>query len=138
MESFDAIVIGAGFCGLGAGAALRAKGVTRFAILEQGGEVGHFWTRTYDRIHLHSAFHDLPDDGGCAARLRDLPARATSCSTTSAATPSATGWRRTCASARASRASRASSHALGGRRRVAARDQRGHRCARATSPSPPR
>lgn len=63
-ERFDVLVIGAGFCGLGAGAALRARGVSRFAILEQGGEVGHFWTRTYDRIHLHSAFHDLPDDGG--------------------------------------------------------------------------
>ena len=67
-EPLDAIVIGAGFCGLGAGAALRARGVRRFAILEQGGEVGHFWTRTYDRIHLHSAFHDLPDDGGLRRR----------------------------------------------------------------------
>ena len=67
-EPVDAIVIGAGFSGLGAGAALRAKGVRRFAILEQGGEVGHFWTKTYDRIHLHSAFHDLPDDGGLRRR----------------------------------------------------------------------
>jgi len=64
----DVVVIGAGFCGLGAGAALRARGVRRFEILEQGGQVGHFWTRTYDRIHLHSAFHDLPDDGGLRRR----------------------------------------------------------------------
>src|SRR5262245_14084411 len=63
-ETLDAVVIGAGFCGLGAGAALRARGVSRFAILEQGERTGHFWTRTYDRIHLHSAFHDLPHDGG--------------------------------------------------------------------------
>lgn len=63
-DRYDAVVVGAGFCGLGAGAALRARGTRRFAILEQGGEVGHFWTKTYDRIHLHSAFHDLPDDGG--------------------------------------------------------------------------
>ena len=68
-EPLDALVIGAGFCGLGAGAALRARGVERFAILEQGGEVGHFWTKTYDRIHLHSAFHDLPDDGGLRRRF---------------------------------------------------------------------
>jgi indole-3-pyruvate monooxygenase len=69
-------VIGAGFCGLGAGAALRARGVTRFAVLEQGGEVGHFWTRTYDRIHLHSAFHDLPHDGGLRRRYPTFLSRA--------------------------------------------------------------
>lgn len=60
----DAVVIGAGFCGLGVGAALRAAGVDDFAILEQGSQVGHFWTTTYDRLHLHSAYHDMPDDGG--------------------------------------------------------------------------
>jgi cation diffusion facilitator CzcD-associated flavoprotein CzcO len=49
-ERFDALVIGAGFCGLGVGAALRAHGVSRFAILEQGDQVGHFWTKTYDRV----------------------------------------------------------------------------------------
>lgn len=63
-ETLDAVVIGAGFCGLGAGAAFRARGIDRFAILEQGERSGNFWTRTYDRIHLHSAFHDLPHDGG--------------------------------------------------------------------------
>jgi indole-3-pyruvate monooxygenase len=63
-ETLDAVVIGAGFSGLGAGAALRARGVERFAILEQGERAGHFWSTTYDRLHLHSAFHDLPRDGG--------------------------------------------------------------------------
>jgi indole-3-pyruvate monooxygenase len=63
-ERLDAVVIGAGFCGLGAGAALRARGVRRFAILEQGQQAGHFWTTTYDRLHLHSAYHDMPEDGG--------------------------------------------------------------------------
>jgi indole-3-pyruvate monooxygenase len=67
-ETLDAVVIGAGFCGLGAGAALRARGVERFAILEQGGGVGHFWSQTYDRLHLHSAFHDMPKDGGIRSR----------------------------------------------------------------------
>jgi indole-3-pyruvate monooxygenase len=67
-ERFDAIVIGAGFCGLACGAALRASGVERFAILEQGDRVGYFWTKTYDRIHLHSPWHGLPDDAGRIAR----------------------------------------------------------------------
>jgi len=67
-ERLDAIVIGAGFCGLSAGAALRANGVERFAILEQGAEVGHFWSKTYDRIHLHSPYHGLPNDGGAVQR----------------------------------------------------------------------
>jgi indole-3-pyruvate monooxygenase len=69
-EPLDAVIVGAGFCGLAAGAALRAHGVSRFAVLEQGGEVGHFWTKTYERLHLHSAFHDLPQDGGLR---RDYP-----------------------------------------------------------------
>jgi indole-3-pyruvate monooxygenase len=69
-ERFDALVIGAGFCGLGVGASLREKGIERFAILEQGDQVGHFWTKTYERLHLHSAFHDLPKDGGLR---RDYP-----------------------------------------------------------------
>jgi len=64
------VVIGAGFCGLGVGASLRARGIERFAILEQGGQAGHFWTQTYDRLHLHSAFHDMPQDGGLR---RDYP-----------------------------------------------------------------
>jgi indole-3-pyruvate monooxygenase len=63
-ERFDALVVGAGFCGLGVGASLRAHGVSRFAILEQGQQVGHFWSQTYDRLHLHSAYHDMPKDGG--------------------------------------------------------------------------
>ena len=63
-ERLDVVAIGAGFCGLAAGASLRAHGVESFAILEQGQGVGHFWTRTYDRIHLHSPWHGLPNDGG--------------------------------------------------------------------------
>src|SRR5262245_17796733 len=67
-DRFDALVIGAGFCGLATGAALRAAGVRSFAILEQGDSVGHFWTKTYDRIHLHSPWHGLPNDRGLIAR----------------------------------------------------------------------
>lgn len=67
-EVVDVVIIGAGFCGLATGAALRARGIDRFVILEQGGDVGDFWSRTYDRLHLHSAWHDLPHDGGLNAR----------------------------------------------------------------------
>jgi len=66
-EILDVVVIGAGFCGLGAGASFVTAGVKNFAILEQGDGVGHFWSRTYDRIHLHSPWHDLPRDGGAIA-----------------------------------------------------------------------
>ncbi|MEX2207079.1 MAG: NAD(P)/FAD-dependent oxidoreductase [Myxococcota bacterium] len=66
-ERFDAVAIGAGFCGLAAGAALRANGVQSFAILEQGQGVGYFWSKTYDRIHLHSPWHGLPNDRGRVA-----------------------------------------------------------------------
>lgn len=67
-EVADVVIIGAGFCGLATGAALRACGVENFIILEQGSDVGNFWSRTYDRLHLHSAWHDLPHDAGLNAR----------------------------------------------------------------------
>jgi indole-3-pyruvate monooxygenase len=67
-ELLDALVIGAGFAGLGTAARLRQRGVPRFALLEQGANVGEFWRTNYDRIQLHSPFHDLPDDGGERAR----------------------------------------------------------------------
>lgn len=67
-EVVDVAVIGAGFSGLGTAAALRARGVGRFVVLERGACAGHFWTRTYDRLHLHSAWHDMPDDGGASRR----------------------------------------------------------------------
>lgn len=66
-EKLDVVVIGAGFCGLAAAASLKAHGIRNFAVLEQGAGVGHFWSRTYDRIHLHSPWHDLPHDGGANA-----------------------------------------------------------------------
>ncbi len=75
MTELDAAVIGAGFAGLGAGAALRQAGVQRFALIEQGGDVGHFWSKTYDRIHLHSPWHDLPNDGGLIRRYPKFKSR---------------------------------------------------------------
>lgn len=71
-ERLDALVIGAGFAGLATGARLKREADLRFAILERGDGVGHFWSRTYDRIHLHSPDHDLPDDGGLRATLPQL------------------------------------------------------------------
>jgi indole-3-pyruvate monooxygenase len=67
-DHYDAVVIGAGFSGLGAAAALRTAGIERFVVLEQGQRVGHFWSTTYDRLHLHSAYHDMPSDGGLRRR----------------------------------------------------------------------
>ena len=67
-RELDALVVGAGFAGLALGACLRSEGIERFAILEQGEGVGASWAGHYDRIHLHSAWHDLPDDGGLRRR----------------------------------------------------------------------
>lgn len=66
--SLDAVVIGAGFAGLGAAAALRASGAARFAVLEQGDRPGFFWASQYDRLRLHTRSHDMPFDGGLASR----------------------------------------------------------------------
>jgi putative flavoprotein involved in K+ transport len=67
-RELDALVIGAGFAGLATAARLRQRGVERFALLEQGADVGQFWRTNYDRMQLHSPFHDLPDDGGERAK----------------------------------------------------------------------
>jgi indole-3-pyruvate monooxygenase len=67
-ERSAVVAIGAGFCGLALGAALRTQGIDDFVIVEQGADVGHFWTTTYERLHLHSAWHGLPHDDGLNAR----------------------------------------------------------------------
>lgn len=71
----DVAIIGAGFAGLACAARLRRAGVRRFAVLEQAAGVGGFWRGNYDRIRLHSAFHDLPDDGGLRRRFGMFLAR---------------------------------------------------------------
>ena len=63
-EIVDVAIIGAGFAGLGTGAGLRARGIENFVLLEKGDRAGFFWSTTYERLHLHSAFHDMPHDGG--------------------------------------------------------------------------
>ena len=64
----DVLVIGAGFAGLSLAAALRSHGIDNFTVLEQGSGVGAFWAGNYDRIRLHSPWHDLPRDGGLRKR----------------------------------------------------------------------
>ncbi|MEM7541399.1 MAG: NAD(P)/FAD-dependent oxidoreductase [Pseudomonadota bacterium] len=61
---FDAIVIGAGFGGIATTAALKKYGVESTLLLEGGDSYGAFWSANYDRIKLHTPWHQLPDDGG--------------------------------------------------------------------------
>ena len=63
-SSIDVAVVGAGFSGIATAAALRRYGVEGTVLLESGTRYGEFWARNYDRIRLHTAWHDLPDDGG--------------------------------------------------------------------------
>lgn len=53
METYDAVVIGAGQAGLAAGYHLQRSGL-RFAILEAGSEPTGSWTRYYDSLKLFS------------------------------------------------------------------------------------
>ncbi len=71
----DVAIVGAGLAGLACAARLRQLGIERFAVLEQGEGVGAFWRGNYDRIRLHSPFHDLPDDGGLRKRFGMFLAR---------------------------------------------------------------
>ncbi|WP_444888319.1 flavin-containing monooxygenase [Microbulbifer sp. JMSA008] len=66
----DVVVIGAGFAGLSCAARLKSAGLTNLAIVEKGEGCGGFWRGNYDRIRLHTPFHELPDDGGIR---RDYP-----------------------------------------------------------------
>ena len=71
----DVAIVGAGFAGLACAARLRTRGFEDVAIFEKGADVGAFWRANYDRIRLHSPFHDLPDDGGERRRLGVFLAR---------------------------------------------------------------
>jgi indole-3-pyruvate monooxygenase len=70
----EAAVVGAGFAGLATAAALRAADVD-FVLLEAGADVGGAWARHYDRIRLHTPWHDLPHDGGIRHRFGMLLGR---------------------------------------------------------------
>ena len=48
MESFDCVIVGAGWAGLGVAASLKSSGVTNFRVLEKGNCVGFFWSQLYD------------------------------------------------------------------------------------------
>lgn len=63
-------MVGAGLAGLATAASLRAAGVSRVAVLERGADVAAFWSGHYDRLQLHSPWHDLPHDGGLRRRWR--------------------------------------------------------------------
>jgi cation diffusion facilitator CzcD-associated flavoprotein CzcO len=63
-NQYEIVVIGGGFSGLSCSAHLRKRGVDDLVIIEKGQGVGGFWRGNYDRIRLHTPFHELPDDGG--------------------------------------------------------------------------
>ncbi len=65
MASFDIVIIGCGMCGISCAAGLKQFGVQDFIILEKGPTINHLWRNlTYDRLSLHTPWHDLPFDGG--------------------------------------------------------------------------
>ena len=64
----ELIVVGAGFAGLSLAAHLRKFHFDDFLLLEKGANVGGFWAGNYDRIRIHSPYHDLPGDGGLRRR----------------------------------------------------------------------
>ena len=66
VETVDVVIIGAGFVGLAAGAALAASPAShgKVRILESGDSVGHFWVGGHEQLSLHSPYHKLPHDGG--------------------------------------------------------------------------
>lgn len=74
-SELDVAIVGAGLAGLACAARLRRRGLGRFAVIEQGEAVGAFWRGNYDRIRLHSPFHDLPDDGRLRRRFGMFLAR---------------------------------------------------------------
>jgi indole-3-pyruvate monooxygenase len=53
-QNVDVIVIGAGFCGLSAAAALKAYNVKDFIVLEGGKSCGDFWDRGHDQLQMHT------------------------------------------------------------------------------------
>lgn len=63
-SEIDVAVVGAGFCGIATTTGLRRYGVENVMLFEGGSNYGEFWETNYDRIQLHSPWHDLPDDGG--------------------------------------------------------------------------
>jgi indole-3-pyruvate monooxygenase len=62
------IIVGAGFAGLALAAHLRKRNFDDFLLLEKGTNVGGFWSGNYDRMRIHSPYHDLPGDGGLRRR----------------------------------------------------------------------
>lgn len=64
----EVLVVGAGFAGLALAAHLRRMGFDDFLLLEKEAGVGGFWSGNYDRIRIHSPYHDLPDDRGLRRR----------------------------------------------------------------------
>jgi cation diffusion facilitator CzcD-associated flavoprotein CzcO len=58
-EKFKVVIIGAGWNGIGVGAAFKKNGMEDFVILEMGKKPAWFWSEHYDSLSLHSPNHEL-------------------------------------------------------------------------------
>eukprot|EP01083_Nonionella_stella_P067775 179486_1 len=58
-EYHKAVIIGAGWAGIGVGAALSSNQVDDYVILEKGNRVGYFWSKLYDSIRMNTYRHRL-------------------------------------------------------------------------------
>jgi len=56
---YGAVVIGAGWAGLGTAASLRHSGVEDFVVLEKGDQVGYFWSTLWNHLRMNSFRHEL-------------------------------------------------------------------------------
>ena len=100
-EPLAAILIGAGFAGIGMAVVLRRAGIEDFLILERGRDVGGVWRdNSYPGAacgvpsHLYSfSFEPNPDWS------RTFAPQAGRSTATCSTAPASTAWRRTCVSA---------------------------------------
>jgi indole-3-pyruvate monooxygenase len=56
----DAIVIGAGFCGITVAASLKKFGIDNFVVIEKGETVATIWKNAYERLVTQNPYFTLP------------------------------------------------------------------------------
>lgn len=56
---YPAVIIGAGWAGLGVSAALATNNVDDYLVLERGNRVGYFWSKLFDNVMMNTFQHRL-------------------------------------------------------------------------------